>query len=114
MATSWQHHALNTSFPGGHTMFAWSMATVLAREYPKTWVRILAYGAAGTVTVSRFMAHDHWSSDMLMGTALGFAIGTHIFHSHCEPLAHERRSSNGRTSPLVCPHLSPIQQLSEL
>lgn len=81
----WQHHALNTSFPGGHTMFAWSMATVLAREYPKTWVRILAYGAAGTVTVSRLMAHDHWSSDMLVGTAFGFAIGTHIFHSHCEP-----------------------------
>jgi hypothetical protein len=81
----WQHHAMNTSFPGGHTMFAWSMATVVAREYPKTWVRILAYGAAGTVTVSRFMAHDHWSSDMLVGSALGFAIGTHIFHSHCEP-----------------------------
>jgi hypothetical protein len=34
------------------------MATVLAREYPKTWLRVLAYGAAGTVTVSRFMAHD--------------------------------------------------------
>jgi hypothetical protein len=81
----WRHHALNTSFPGGHTMFAWSMATVVAREYPKTWVRILAYGAAGTVTLSRFMAHDHWSSDMLVGTALGFAIGSHIFHSHCEP-----------------------------
>ena len=79
------HHALNTSFPGGHAMFTWGMATVLAREYPKTWVRVLAYGAAGTVTVSRFMAHDHWSSDMLVGSALGFAIGTHIFHSHCDP-----------------------------
>ena len=81
----WRHHSLNTSFPGGHAMFTWSMATVVAREYPKTWVRILAYGAAGTVTVSRFMAHDHWASDMLVGSALGFAIGTHIFHSHCEP-----------------------------
>ena len=71
-------HAMNTSFPGGHAMFTWGMATVLAREYPKTWVRVLAYGAAGTVTVSRFMAHDHWSSDMLVGLVLGFAIGTHI------------------------------------
>lgn len=79
------HHAMNTSFPGGHAMFTWGMATVLAREYPKTWVRVLAYGAAGTVTVSRFMAHDHWSSDMLVGSVLGFAIGTHIFHSHCDP-----------------------------
>ncbi len=81
----WRHHSMNTSFPGGHAMFTWGMATVLAREYPKTWVRVLAYGAAGTVTVSRFMAHDHWSSDMLVGSVLGFTIGTHIFHSHCDP-----------------------------
>ncbi len=79
------HHALNTSFPGGHAMFTWSMATVLAREYPKPWVRALAYGTALTVTASRFLAQDHWSSDMFVGSALGFAIGTHIFHSRCEP-----------------------------
>jgi hypothetical protein len=90
-----RHHAMNTSFPGGHAMFTWSMATVVAREYPKPWVRALAYGAAGTVTVSRFLAHDHWSSDMLVGSALGFTIGTHIFHSHCNPelspSCHHRR-----------------------
>ena len=81
----WRHHAMNTSFPGGHAMFAWSMATVAAHEYPKTWVRLLAYGAAGTITVSRFMAHDHWASDSLLGSVLGFSIGTHIFHKHCDP-----------------------------
>jgi hypothetical protein len=80
-----RHHGLNTSFPGGHAMFTWSMATVVAREYPKPWVRALAYGSALTVTASRFLARDHWSSDMFVGSALGFAIGTHIFHSHCEP-----------------------------
>jgi hypothetical protein len=79
------HHALNTSFPGGHAMFTWSMATVLAREYPKPWVRTLAYGTALTVTASRFLARDHWSSDMFVGSAVGFAIGTHIFHSRCAP-----------------------------
>lgn len=81
----WRHHALNTSFPGGHAMFTWSMATVLAREYPKPWVRTLAYGAALALTGSRFLARDHWSSDMFVGSALGFAIGTHIFHSRCDP-----------------------------
>jgi hypothetical protein len=80
----WRHHALNTSFPGGHAMFAWSMATVVAHEYPKPWVRVLAYAAAGTVTASRFLAHDHWSSDMLVGSVLGFSIGTHIFRTHCD------------------------------
>jgi hypothetical protein len=81
----WRHHSMNTSFPGGHAMFIWSMATVVAHEYPKFWVRALAYGAATTVTASRFLARDHWASDMFVGSALGFAIGTHIFHSRCDP-----------------------------
>ena len=48
-----RHHAMNTSFPGGHAMFAWSMATVAAEEYPKFWVRTLAYTAALAVTAGR-------------------------------------------------------------
>jgi len=81
----WRHHSINTSFPGGHAMFTWAMATVVAHEYPKPWVKVLAYGAATTVTAGRFLAQDHWSSDMFVGAALGFAIGTHIFHTRCDP-----------------------------
>jgi hypothetical protein len=80
-----RHHAMNTSFPGGHAMFAWAMATVAADEYPNFWVRTGAYTAALAVTVGRFLGRDHWSSDMLVGTALGIGIGTHVFHSHCDP-----------------------------
>ena len=80
-----KHHALDTAFPSGHAMFIWSRATVLAREYPNRWVRVAAYGTALTVTASRLLAQDHWSSDMFVGSAVGFAIGTHIFHSRCAP-----------------------------
>ncbi len=80
-----RHHAINTSFPGGHAMFTWSMATVLAHEYSQPWVRVLAYTAAFTVTTSRFLARDHWASDMWVGSALGIGIGTHVFHAHCDP-----------------------------
>jgi hypothetical protein len=81
----WKHHAINTSFPGGHAMFTFAMATVLSHEYPQKWVQVLAYSAASIVTVSRFMARDHWSSDMLVGSALGIGIGAHVFHAHCNP-----------------------------
>jgi hypothetical protein len=81
----WKHHAINTSFPGGHAMFTFAMATVVSHEYPQKWVQVLAYSAASIVTVSRFMARDHWSSDMLVGSALGIGIGSHIFHAHCNP-----------------------------
>jgi hypothetical protein len=80
-----KHHALNTSFPGGHAMFTWAMASVLADEYPKPWARTLSYGAAFTVTFSRFMARDHWASDMFVGTALGLAIAEKTFHTRCNP-----------------------------
>jgi hypothetical protein len=81
----WRHHNINTSFPGGHAMFTFAMATVVSHEYPQKWVQVLAYSAASIVTVSRFMARDHWSSDMLVGSALGIGIGAHIFHAHCNP-----------------------------
>jgi membrane-associated phospholipid phosphatase len=80
-----KHHSLNTSFPGGHAMFTWAMASVLADEYPKPWARGLSYGAAFTVTFTRFMARDHWASDMFLGTALGLAIAENTFHAHCDP-----------------------------
>jgi len=80
-----KHHALNTSFPGGHAMFTWAMASVLADEYPKPWARVLSYGAAFTVTFTRFMARDHWASDMFAGTGLGLAIAERTFHSRCNP-----------------------------
>lgn len=80
-----KHHAINTSFPGGHAMFTFAMATVMSHEYSQKWVQALAYTAASAVTVSRFMARDHWSSDMFIGAALGIGIGAHVFHAHCDP-----------------------------
>ncbi len=80
-----KHHALNTSFPSGHAMFTWAMASVLADEYPKPWARVLSYGAAFTVTFTRFMARDHWSSDIFLGTGLGLAIAENTFHARCDP-----------------------------
>lgn len=79
-----QHSSVYTSFPGGHAMFTFAMASVVAHEYPKPWVQALAYGAATTVAVMRFTSRQHFASDVLVGGALGYLIGTHIFHSRCK------------------------------
>src|ERR1700736_574952 len=81
----WKDQKSHTSFPGGHAQFTFAIATAVAHEYPQKWVQTLAYLAATTVTVTRFMARDHWSSDMFVGAALGIGIGSHIFHAHCNP-----------------------------
>lgn len=81
----WRHGNFNTSFPAGHPMFTWAMSTMIAHEYPKTWVKILAYGAAVSVSGARLTGRNHFPSDIWVGSLLGYFIGTHIFHAHCEP-----------------------------
>jgi membrane-associated phospholipid phosphatase len=80
-----RHHNIDTSFPAGHPMFTIAMASVVAHEYPKPWVEALAYGAAAAVMGGRLLGRDHWSSDVFVGSALGYFIGSHIFHLHCNP-----------------------------
>jgi hypothetical protein len=81
----WRHAGFNTSFPSGHALFSWSMATVIAHEYPKPWVKWLAYGAATSVSMGRFLGRQHYASDVFVGSVLGYAIATHIFHARCDP-----------------------------
>ena len=60
------------SFPSGHTIAAFSVATVFADRYPKyKWV---AYGLAGLVGFSRVSLQSHHPSDVFAGAVLGYAI----------------------------------------
>jgi hypothetical protein len=60
------------SFPSGHTIAAFSLATVFADRYPKyKWV---AYGLAGLVGFSRVSLQSHHPSDVFAGAVLGYTI----------------------------------------
>jgi membrane-associated phospholipid phosphatase len=63
------------SFPSGHTVAAFSIATVVARLYGNhRWVPYAAYGAAALVGFSRLPLRSHYASDVFMGGALGYSI----------------------------------------
>jgi membrane-associated phospholipid phosphatase len=79
-----QTSGLDNSFPSGHTIIPWTAASTIAHEYPKPWVEWLAYGAAGAVSVTRFTSLQHFPSDVVVGSTLGYLIGRHIFHAHCK------------------------------
>jgi membrane-associated phospholipid phosphatase len=66
----------NGSFPSGHEIAAISVATVFARRYGRDhkWVPWVAYGMAGVIGFSRMTLSSHFSSDVFMGAALGYAI----------------------------------------
>jgi len=78
----WIHNGLNSSFPSGHALFTWTMASVAAHQYPRPWVELLAYGTAATVSATRYTGRLHYPSDVVVGSLIGYLIGTHIFHAH--------------------------------
>lgn len=67
------------SFPSGHTIAAFSVATVYARRYPHpAWRRWAAYGLAGVVGFSRVSLETHFVSDVFAGAALGYFIARDV------------------------------------
>lgn len=67
------------SFPSGHTIAAFSVATVVARRYDKhRWIPVAAYGLAAAVGFSRLTLSAHFLSDVFMGGALGYSISRFV------------------------------------
>ena len=62
-------------FPSGHTVAAFSIATVVARRYGNhRWVPYAAYGTAALIGFSRITLSDHFTSDVFIGAVLGYSI----------------------------------------
>jgi membrane-associated phospholipid phosphatase len=65
----------NGSFPSGHSIEAFAVATIIARRYGNhRWVPYAAYGLASVVGFSRLTLNVHFLSDVFMGGALGYSI----------------------------------------
>jgi len=61
-------------FPSGHTLAAFSIATVFSERYRNhRWVKWVAYTGAGAIAFSRITKQAHFPSDVFAGAALGFA-----------------------------------------
>jgi membrane-associated phospholipid phosphatase len=72
----------NNSFPSSHSMLAWSVAGVIAGEYPSKWVQLGAYSLASSVSVMRVLGQEHFPTDVLVGGAAGWLIGHYVFEKH--------------------------------
>lgn len=71
------------SFPSGHSIAAWTLATVIAEQYKETKViPILMYTFATGVALSRTTENAHWLSDAIIGSALGYGIGKYMANKH--------------------------------
>src|SRR5437016_7859681 len=71
-----------TSFPSEHAAAAWSVAGVIAHDFPGPCTKIMAYGLASLVSVSRVRAHQHFPSDVVVGSVIGNLVAQDIYSRH--------------------------------
>jgi membrane-associated phospholipid phosphatase len=70
------------SLPGGHTTTAFVISTVLSRNVDPTWLKVLLYVPAVLTPISRVYQDQHWTSDNVLGGAIGFFIATWVVDVH--------------------------------
>ncbi|MGA8153336.1 MAG: capsule assembly Wzi family protein [Terriglobales bacterium] len=74
-----------SSFPSEHSAFAWSIASVWAHEYPGWFSQTVAYGLASAVTMTRVTGKQHFPTDAIVGSALGWYFGRQVYRAHHDP-----------------------------
>ncbi|MCX6268322.1 MAG: phosphatase PAP2 family protein [Bacteroidetes bacterium] len=90
------------SFPSGHSSAVFAIATVIGLEYWNTkWVPMVSFGLAGFTALYRLAVNDHWASDVLFGSALGFAVGSMVFFNANKKVEVIPVSSTGIGATLI-------------
>lgn len=85
------------AFPSGHTATAFSIATVIAKQYDNTiYVPTLSYAAASIVGISRIAESTHWASDVFVGAIIGYLTATQVVHNN--PSQYTRDETSKETS----------------
>ncbi|HYA96979.1 MAG TPA: capsule assembly Wzi family protein, partial [Methylomirabilota bacterium] len=74
--------ASNPSFPSTHSMLSFTVASVIAHEYPGWLTQTLVYTAASAVSIARASERQHFPGDIVIGGALGWAIGRQVYKAH--------------------------------
>ena len=100
------------SFPSGHAVAAWSMAAIVASEYnDRTLIKVGAYGLATAVSISRFTGRNHFLSDALVGSAIGYGIGRYVYHAHHRAASGDETTTTTETKRFtVIPLIAPRQE----
>jgi membrane-associated phospholipid phosphatase len=70
------------SLPGGHSATTFIISTVLSRNVHPTWLKVLVYVPAVITAFSRIYQDWHWTSDDLLGAAIGYFVADWVVDLH--------------------------------
>ncbi len=71
-----------TSFPSGHSINIFQLATVFSHHANRTWFTVGAYTVATAVGVQRVESRAHWMSDVIVSAAFGTAVARTVVGLH--------------------------------
>ena len=95
----------NGSFPSGHAMFAWTVASSVAHQYHSIPLDLAMYGLASTVSVTRVTAGLHFPSDVFVGSIFGYLIGDYVAHKNESGFPIRSEGKFGRARDAVLQHV---------
>jgi membrane-associated phospholipid phosphatase len=74
-------YTFSGSFPSGHSAATWAFARVMVEETPgHRWLHVLLYGLATGVAIGRVTGENHFPSDALVGSVIGYTVGGYVYH----------------------------------
>jgi hypothetical protein len=73
------------SMPSEHAAAAWSIASVIAHEYPGPMTSLLVYSLASAISMARVTGKQHFNSDVFIGSAIGWYVGKQAYRAHHDP-----------------------------
>lgn len=74
-------HDGNSSYPSGHAIAAFGIITPWVLYYPSPFTYALYALPVGT-SLSRLAVEKHWATDLVVGAAIGVAMGRWLTHRH--------------------------------
>jgi membrane-associated phospholipid phosphatase len=85
------------SFPSRHAAVMWAAVTPYAKEFGAPWL----YGVAALTTFGRAASREHWLSDAVAGSLLGYWLGSTAWEAR-------REARLGRDAPRVAVGLDQV------
>lgn len=91
------------SFPGGHIANIAGCASFFTHRFKWGFVEPVLYAFTGAVWVARLADRAHWTSDQIVGSAFGWAVGREIAHRQLRRMA-ERNAAAAGSMGAAAPH----------